>query len=104
MKTWLVTCGIAPLVIILPAAAMSPTEVGKIAKSVTVAIRTPEERGSGAIIARSGNTYTVLTAAHVVKKTTGRYTIELSDGQKYAVSSKQLSPTGNLDQIGRAHV
>lgn len=97
MKTWLAICGIAPLIIVLPAAAMSPTEVGKIAKSVTVAIRTPEERGSGAIIARTGNTYTVLTAAHVVKKTNGRYTIELSDGQKYAVSSKQLSPTGNLD-------
>ena len=97
MKTWLVTCGIAPLVIVLPAAAMSPTAVGKIAKGVTVAIRTPEERGSGAIIARTGNTYTVLTAAHVVKKTNDRYTIELSDGQKYAVSSKQLSPTGNLD-------
>jgi tetratricopeptide (TPR) repeat protein/V8-like Glu-specific endopeptidase len=98
MKTWLATCGIImPLVIILPAAAMSPTEVGKIAKGVTVAIRTPEERGSGAIIARTGDTYTVLTAAHVVKKTTGQYTIELSDGQKYAVSGKQLSPTGNLD-------
>ncbi len=97
MKTWLATCGIAPLVIVLPAAAMSPTEVGKIAKGVTVAIRTPEERGSGAIIARTGNTYTVLTAAHVVKKTNSRYTIELSDGQKYAVSGRQLSPTGNLD-------
>ncbi len=98
MKTWLATCGIiAPLVIVLPAAAMSPTEVAKIAKSVTVAIRTPDDRGSGAIIARTGNTYTVLTAAHVVKKTNGRYTIELSDGQKYAVSGKQLAPTGNLD-------
>jgi tetratricopeptide (TPR) repeat protein len=98
MKTWLATCGIiAPLVIILPAAAMSPTEVGKIAKGITVAIRTPDDRGSGAIIARTGNTYTVLTAAHVVKKTNGQYTIELSDGQKYPVSGRQLSPTGNLD-------
>jgi tetratricopeptide (TPR) repeat protein/V8-like Glu-specific endopeptidase len=98
MKTWLVTCGIiAPLVVILPAAAMSPTEVAKIAKSVTVSIKTPDERGSGAIIARSGNTYTVLTAAHVVKKTDQQYTIELGDGKKYSISGKQLSPTGNLD-------
>ncbi|WP_309738743.1 trypsin-like peptidase domain-containing protein [Chamaesiphon sp. OTE_20_metabat_361] len=99
MKTWLATCGIiAPLVIVLPATtAMSPTAVAKIAKSVTVAITMPNERGSGAIIARAGNTYTVLTAAHVVKKNNGRYTIELSDGQKYPVSGRQLAPTGNLD-------
>jgi tetratricopeptide (TPR) repeat protein/V8-like Glu-specific endopeptidase len=98
MKTWLATCGIiAPLVIVLPATAMSPTEVSKIAKSVTVSIKTPDERGSGAIIARAGNTYTVLTAAHVVKKTDGQYTIELNDGQKYAVSGLKLAPNGNLD-------
>jgi tetratricopeptide (TPR) repeat protein len=98
MKTWLATCGIiAPLVIILPAVAMSPTEVSKIAKSVTVAIKTPDERGSGAIIDRSGNTYTVLTAAHVIKKTDTQYTIELSDGQTYPVSARQISTTGNVD-------
>ena len=98
MKTWLATCGIiAPLVMVLPAMAISPIEVSKIAKSVTVSIKTPDERGSGAIIARAGNTYTVLTAAHVVKKTDGQYTIELSDGQKYAVSGLKLAPNGNLD-------
>jgi tetratricopeptide (TPR) repeat protein len=98
MKTWLATCGIiAPLVIVLPAVAFSPTEVSKIAKSVTVAIKTPDDRGSGAIIDRTGNTYTVLTAAHVVKKTDSQYTIELSDGQKYPVSARQISPTGNID-------
>lgn len=98
MKTWLATCGIiAPLVIVLPATAISPTEVSRIAKSVTVSIKTPDNRGSGAIIARAGNTYTVLTAAHVVKKTDEKYTIELNDGQKYTVSERQLAPNGNLD-------
>ncbi len=98
MKTWLATCGIiAPLVIVLPATAISPTEVAKIAKSVTVSIKTPDDRGSGSIIARTGNTYTVLTAAHVVKKTDEKYTIELNDGQKYTVSERQLAPNGNLD-------
>jgi tetratricopeptide (TPR) repeat protein/V8-like Glu-specific endopeptidase len=98
MKTWLATCGIiAPLVIVLPATAMSPIEVSKIAKSVTVSIKTPDDRGSGSIIARAGNTYTVLTAAHVVKKTDEKYTIELNDGQKYTVSERQLAPNGNLD-------
>jgi tetratricopeptide (TPR) repeat protein/V8-like Glu-specific endopeptidase len=98
MKTWLFACGIiAPLVIVLPAAAISPTEVAKIAKSVTVAIRTPEDRGSGTIIDRTGNTYTVLTAAHVVKKTDSKYTIELGDGQKYPIIGRQLSAAGNID-------
>ena len=94
MKTWLTTCGIAPLIIVLPVAAMSSTEVAKIAKSVTVAIRTPDERGAGAIIDRTGNTYTVLTAAHVVKKTDSQYTIELGDGQKYPVTARQLAANG----------
>ena len=98
MKNWLATCGIiAPLIIVLPVAAMSSTEVAKIAKSVTVAIRTPDERGSGAIIDRTGNTYTVLTAAHVVKKTDSQYTIELGDGQKYPVTARQLAANGNVD-------
>jgi Trypsin-like peptidase domain len=98
MKTWLVACGIiAPLIIVLPAAAMSPTEVSKIAKSVTVSIQTSDNRGSGSIIDRQGNTYLVLTAAHVVKKTDRQYTIELSDGRKYPVSARQIAPTGNID-------
>ncbi|WP_373541858.1 tetratricopeptide repeat-containing serine protease family protein [Chamaesiphon sp.] len=98
MKTWLAAGGIiAPLIIVLPATPMSPTEVAKIAKSVTVAIRTPTDRGSGAIIDRTGNTYTVLTAAHVVKKADRQYTIEFEDGQKYPVSGRQLSPKGNID-------
>jgi tetratricopeptide (TPR) repeat protein len=98
MKTWLVSCGIvAPLIIVLPAAAISPTEVAKIAKTVTVAIKSDNGRGSGAIIDRNGNTYTVLTAAHVVKKADRQYTIELGDGQKYPLIGRQLAPTGNLD-------
>ncbi len=98
IKTWLAAGAIvAPLIIVLPAAAISPSEVARIAKSVTVAIKTERDRGSGTIIDRNGNTYTVLTAAHVVKKTEGQYTIELSDGQKYPVSAKQLAPIGNLD-------
>jgi tetratricopeptide (TPR) repeat protein/V8-like Glu-specific endopeptidase len=98
MKTWLALGGIvAPLVIVLPAVASSSAEVAKVAKAVTVLIKTGSEQGSGAIINRTGNTYTVLTAAHVVKKTDRKYTIELNDGQIYPVSSFKLAPNGNLD-------
>jgi tetratricopeptide (TPR) repeat protein/V8-like Glu-specific endopeptidase len=98
MKTWLALGGIvAPFVIVLPAVASSSAEVAKVAKAVTVLIKTGSEQGSGAIINRTGNTYTVLTAAHVVKKTDRKYTIELNDGQVYPVSGFKLSPNGNLD-------
>jgi tetratricopeptide (TPR) repeat protein len=98
MKTWLALGGIvAPLVIVLPAVASSSAEVAKVAKAVTVLIKAGGEQGSGAIINRTGNTYTVLTAAHVVKKTDRKYTIELNDGQNYPVSGFKLSPNGNLD-------
>ncbi len=98
MKTWPILWGIvAPLVITLPATAISSTEVAKIAKAVTVSITTPGVQGSGSIINRTGNTYTVLTAAHVVKKANRQYTIELSDGQTYPVRKRQLALNGNLD-------
>ncbi len=98
MKTWLALGGIvAPLVIVSPAVASSSAEVAKVAKAVTVLIKTGSEQGSGAIINRTGNTYTVLTAAHVVKKTDRKYTIELNDGQVYPISGSKLAPNGNLD-------
>jgi tetratricopeptide (TPR) repeat protein len=98
MKTWLALGGIvAPFVIVLPAVASSSAEVAKVAKAVTVLIKAGGEQGSGAIINRTGNTYTVLTAAHVVKKTDRKYTIELNDGQVYPISGFKLAPNGNLD-------
>jgi tetratricopeptide (TPR) repeat protein len=87
---------VAPLVIVVPTHAISSAEVAKIAKGVTVSIKTPGEQGSGAIIGRNGNTYTVLTAAHVVKKTGRKYTVEINN-QTYAATNIKLSPDKNLD-------
>jgi tetratricopeptide (TPR) repeat protein len=62
------------------ALALSPSEVGKIAKQVTVAIKSTEsEYGSGIIIQHRGNIYTVLTAAHVVKNSNA-YSLTTPDG------------------------
>ncbi|MFN5895246.1 MAG: trypsin-like peptidase domain-containing protein, partial [Dolichospermum sp.] len=53
-------------------------------------------KGSGVIIAKNGNTYTVLTANHVVKKAVyGDYQIITYDGQKYEMESAQT--LGKLD-------
>jgi hypothetical protein len=65
----------AAIVIVQPqvAAAFNPDAVKEIAKEITVLIPEKladgnEANGSGSIIAREGNTYTVLTANHVVCK------------------------------------
>ncbi|WP_063711964.1 tetratricopeptide repeat-containing S1 family peptidase [Kamptonema formosum] len=65
----------AAIVIVQPqvAAAFNPDEAKEIAKEITVLIPETladgkEANGSGSIIAREGNTYTVLTAYHVVCK------------------------------------
>ena len=65
-----------------------------IMKSVTVSIATAENNGSGVIIKRTGNKYTVLTAAHVVRSTQQVYSIGTTDGQKYQISNTKFFPQG----------
>jgi tetratricopeptide (TPR) repeat protein len=68
--------------------ALSPSEVGKVAKQVTVAIKsTASEYGSGVIIQRQGNTYTVLTAAHVLRNSGATYNLTTPDGQTHQLQA-----------------
>ncbi len=68
--------------------ALSPSEVGKVAKQVTVAIKSTEsEYGSGIIIQHQGNTYTILTAAHVLKNAGSGYNLTTPDGQTYQLQA-----------------
>ncbi|MEO0685082.1 MAG: hypothetical protein AAFY76_08580, partial [Cyanobacteria bacterium J06649_11] len=55
--------------------ALSDIEVGRVAKDITVFIDNQEDPGSGIIIKKSGNTYTVLTASHVIKDKSFKYEI-----------------------------
>lgn len=72
------------------AVAMTAREIAQIAIPTTVQINTNVVGGgSGAIIARSGNTYTVLTANHVVKRPDLTYTIRIHTGKEYPVSRVQ---------------
>jgi serine protease Do len=76
--------------------ALTAVEVNDIAKPITVMIGGLDGKGSGVIIAKNGNTYTVLTANHVVKKAGyGLYEIITYDGQKYEMESAQT--LGKLD-------
>ncbi|MFO5491983.1 MAG: GUN4 domain-containing protein [Cuspidothrix sp.] len=79
-----------------PVSALTPAQVNDIAKPITVMIGGLDGKGSGVIIAKNGNTYTVLTANHVVKKAGyGIYEIITHDGQKYPMESAQT--VGKLD-------
>jgi hypothetical protein len=89
---------IAP--VILGALAFCPTNIvlaadsSAIIKSVTVSIATTNSNGSGVIIKRAGNKYTVLTAAHVVRNNQQTYSIGTADGQKYQISNPKFFPQG----------
>ena len=77
-----------------PIQALTAQQVGEVAKQITVMIGGLDGKGSGVIIARQGNTYTVLTAYHVIKNP-GGYDVITIDGQKYPVESSQQ--IGELD-------
>jgi tetratricopeptide (TPR) repeat protein len=76
---------------ILPAAAFSPVEIQRIAQQSTVQI-TECGFGSGVIMRKNGNTYTVLTVAHTVKKSGCRVTTP--DNNKYQVGQVKTFPNG----------
>ncbi len=91
------------------AVAKTPAEIESIAKAVTVEIRLlqNESVGSGIIIDRQGDLYTLITNRHVVCGQTRNctappagetYTLKLSDRQEYKVAAKSVKLLGsNLD-------
>ncbi|OCR00319.1 hypothetical protein BCD67_25300 [Oscillatoriales cyanobacterium USR001] len=89
---------VATIVIVQPRAvlAISADEVGKIAKSITVLIDS-KEPGSGVIVKRNGNTYTVLTARHVFKDPQAKYEIVTPDNQRYSLNYSSVKKLPNID-------
>ncbi|MGB8697938.1 MAG: trypsin-like peptidase domain-containing protein [Thermosynechococcaceae cyanobacterium] len=78
--------------------AVAGVPVGRLAPEVTVFIQgvnNPDNFGSGVIIGRSGNTYTVLTAGHVVEGS-DRFTIQPNDGLQYTLKGIQKLPNVDL--------
>ena len=95
------TATVAAIVISHPAAmaAKSPQEIAKIAIPMTVQVNPPEgvkDGGSGVIIKRQGDTYTVLTCNHVAKMRSP-LTIRTHDGKSYSVTSEQRLQKSNND-------
>lgn len=79
------------------AIAKSPTEIAAIAEPITVKIdnNLGVPGGSGVIVARENNTYTVLTANHVVKNVNIGYLIKTPDHQQH-----QVTKVTTLEQKG----
>lgn len=90
--------GIAiPLVRVVSIAATAP-EIASTAKAVTVKISEPGSQGSGVILQRQGDVYTVLTAAHVLKDKSANYQISTSDGKQHQIVSQSIrAATTDID-------
>jgi S1-C subfamily serine protease len=91
ISLWVGLIGIAATIPLVQtvAVALSPVEVQKIAKQVTVQI-TGCGFGSGVIIRKQGSTYTVLTVAHTVKQSGCQVTTP--DDAKYPVANIKTFP------------
>lgn len=78
-------------------AAKSSQEVARIAQTTTVEINNSmgEAGGTGVIIAKQGNSYTVLTANHVVRTIAAQYTVRTYQQKDYQVTNVQRFQTNN---------
>ncbi|MBD2520655.1 trypsin-like peptidase domain-containing protein [Nostoc sp. FACHB-973] len=84
------------IVIVQPAAtALTPSEVAAIAQQITVRID-GKNTGSGVIIEREDNVYTVVTNWHVVQEI-GNYTVQTPDRQRYTFNHNQVKQFRGVD-------
>jgi tetratricopeptide (TPR) repeat protein len=78
-----------------PRLALNPAQIATIAEQISVRID-GQAPGSGVLLARQGQTYYVLTAAHVVA-TPDEYDIVTPDGKKYKVNFAQVKKLPGVD-------
>jgi len=81
-----------------PAQAQSPEAVGKVAQAITVRIEGATQ-GSGVLVKRDGNRYTVLTAWHVVsgQRPGEELDIYTPDGQRRLMEQGSIKRLGEVD-------
>ena len=91
------TAVVSAIVITLPNAAhaLPGTQVNDIAREVTVLIRGERGHGSGVIVHKSGNTYYVLTAEHVIRKKDD-FKLVTADKQAYTVDYAKVKKTKRI--------
>ncbi|MBD2611881.1 trypsin-like peptidase domain-containing protein [Nostoc punctiforme FACHB-252] len=77
------------------AIALTPKEISEIAQQITVRID-GANTGSGVIIERQGDIYTVVTNWHVVQLE-GNYTVQTPDGKRYTFNNSQVKRFSGVD-------
>jgi tetratricopeptide (TPR) repeat protein len=94
-KLTTVFLGVAATIVMVQsrASALTTSEIQQIAKGITVRLES-RSPGSGVIIKRAGQTYTVLTASHVVANS-GQTMVKTFNGQSY--KSKAVLPLPGVD-------
>ncbi len=72
-----------------PSWSLPANQVAEVAKAVTVEIQTENAIGSGVLVAKNPQGYTVLTAAHVVKEER-KYELVAPDGRRYGLDRAKI--------------
>jgi serine protease Do len=92
------TAIVSALVVTIPTAvqALTGTQVNDIAREVTVLIRGKHGHGSGVIIQKTGSTYYILTAEHVVRQKDD-FKIVTADKQAYAIDYSKVKKFAGVD-------
>jgi tetratricopeptide (TPR) repeat protein/V8-like Glu-specific endopeptidase len=88
LGSWLPTVGAVATVALVQNVAVAKTarEVNQIAQAITVKVAVGQGNGSGILLQKNGDVYTVLTAAHVVNgRAESQLTITTNDDQQYRV-------------------
>jgi tetratricopeptide (TPR) repeat protein/S1-C subfamily serine protease len=75
---------------------LTTTTAQQAAAKITVRIQMGESGGSGVLIGKKGNTYLVLTNAHVVRTESG-IKIKTPDGQNHTAQKVKNTQVGNFD-------
>ncbi|MGI2906172.1 S1 family peptidase [Tolypothrix sp. VBCCA 56010] len=70
---------------------LSPEQLQKLAKTITVKISTKELLGSGTLLQKKGQVYTVITNAHVLITAKPPYQIQTPDGRVFNASVLQMA-------------
>jgi serine protease Do len=80
---------VSSIIITTPAFALSPAEINTLAKRVTVRILGADASGSGVLIRKEGNLYTILTAAHVLPANQS-FKVMTGNGQQHTLISTSI--------------
>jgi tetratricopeptide (TPR) repeat protein len=103
MKTLWAWTATVSVFIVTPAIAATTREIHNTAKATSIKINSQNggtaNQGSGFLVKKQGNVYFLVTSKHVAKclEASCKYTLTVSDGQRYVVTGKNIQTASDLD-------